>query len=186
MKPSRFGGADAPVQLAELPATSLLMAYRAAGAFTDCYTTEVPATISLREFIEAFYTSRLFKLERFLIKYLARRQTSDRAIAELAEALRNDFAVWTVERRSADQILLADQAGKTRSWLMVEPIKIGADAPATRLYFGSAVIPKIATDTGKKSIGLVFKALVGFHGMYSRALLRAARSNLFTNQTMRP
>ena len=41
-----------------------------AGAYTDCYRAEVPQQISLARYIEAFYTDVLFKLERFVLRWL--------------------------------------------------------------------------------------------------------------------
>jgi hypothetical protein len=46
----------------------------------------------------------------------------------------------------------------------------------TRLYFGSAVVPVVSA--GKASPGVAFGALLGFHKVYSRLLLHAARSRL--------
>ena len=57
---------------------------------------------------------------------------------------------------------------------MVEPM--GSDS--TCLYFGSAVVPSIDRASGKARMGFVFKALLGFHRIYSRVLLHAARSRL--------
>jgi hypothetical protein len=48
----------------------------------------------------------------------------------------------------------------------------------TRLYFGSAVVPIRNTQTNTTAMGSGFKALLGFHKLYSNALLRAARSQL--------
>jgi hypothetical protein len=49
---------------------------------------------------------------------------------------------------------------------------------STRLYLGSAVVPVVSRSTGPSSIGFLFKALLGFHKLYSRALLGAAQSRL--------
>ena len=70
-----------------------------------------------------------------------------------------------------DQLLLRAVDGRTRSWLKVS----AAEVPGrTRLYFGSAVVPAVNSSIGKQSMGFVFKALLGFHKIYSLALLRAA------------
>ena len=54
-----------------------------------------------------------------------------------------------------------------------------AEAPgATRLYFGSAVVPVRDRVSGQPRMGFVFQALLGFHKLYSRVLLGAARSRL--------
>ena len=58
----------------------------------------------------------------------------------------------------------------------------GNNNPAsTRLYFGSAVVPELDAKTGQSSYGFGFHALLGFHRLYSRALLRSAVSRLSTN-----
>ena len=79
--------------------------------------------------------------------------------------------------------------GRTRSWLMVSRVPTthevnetqratGAQdangSSGTRLYFGSAVVPVMNKSTGKSGMGIVFKALLGFHKLYSRLLLSAA------------
>lgn len=60
---------------------------------------------------------------------------------------------------------------------MVAPANVG-DAATTRLYFGSAVVPVLHKPSGKARMGLGFKALLGFHKLYSLALLSAASARL--------
>jgi len=48
----------------------------------------------------------------------------------------------------------------------------------TRLYFGSAVVPRRSARSGREGLGPLFSSLLGFHKLYSRLLLRAARSRL--------
>ncbi len=70
---------------------------------------------------------------------------------------------------------MCDISGRTRSWLMVS----AAETPGwTRLYFGSAVVPVINAATGKAEMSFLFKALLGFHKVYSRALLSSAARRL--------
>lgn len=78
-----------------------------------------------------------------------------------------------VEERSADQLLMWDFSGRTRSWLMVTPV----GGRGSRPYLDSAVVP-ITTPQGQATMGFRFKALSGFHKLYSRALLCAPRSGL--------
>jgi hypothetical protein len=160
------------------PAHSQLIAFRERGAFTDCYFADVNRHLTHAEFIETFYTTRLFKLERFIIRVFAWKRSTDRQARELALGERDHFAVWKVESRAANEILLADQSGRTRSWLMAEPHATANAVAFTRLYFGSALIPRIDRRTGEQRFGLLFTALLGFHRAYSRALLRAAASQL--------
>jgi hypothetical protein len=53
------------------------------------------------------------------------------------------------------------------------------DFVGTSLYFGSAVVPVRSPKTGRTRLGPVFSALLGFHKLYSRVLLRAARRRLY-------
>jgi hypothetical protein len=161
-----------------LPAGALLDRYRGDGGFTDCYATDLPRRVGQAEFVEAFYTTLLFKLERFVLRVVVDRPSSDMEAARLGRGELDAFAAWSVEGRTADQLLLADLAGRTRSWLMVVPV---GDA-GTRLFFGSAVVARRSARTGQASMGWGFRALLGFHRLYSRALLRAARARLARQQ----
>lgn len=169
-----------PIRPCPLPPNALLAKYTHGGGYTDCYTTLVARPVSHADYVEAFYTGALFKLERLLLARFASRPSTDAQAGELACGGRESFAAWRVEARSADQLLMCDYTGRTRSWLMVAPD--GADgAAATRLYFGSAVVPVVDKSTGQPAMGFMFKALLGFHKLYSRALLSAARSRLASN-----
>ena len=158
----------------ELPAHALLRRYLRDGHYADCYVVEVPVAVSQAEFVEAFYTTPLFKLERAVLAAAAGKPSTDDEARALARGERDAFAAWTVEDRSDTQLLLADFMGRTRSWLMAEADGRGG----TRLYFGSAIVLKRDRDTGRTSIGTGFGLMLGFHKLYSRALLAAARSRL--------
>ncbi len=160
-----------------MPEEALLAKYTRAGAFTDCYTLEVPATIAQAQYVEAFYTSRVFKLERWILRWLVDKPSTDTEARELAAGRRNAFAAWTMEGRTAGELLMCDYLGRTRSWLMV--VACGSpELPATRLYFGSAVVPVIDKSTGKPTLGSQYQMLLGFHKQYSRVLLSSARTRL--------
>lgn len=158
----------------ELPANALLLKYRE-GGYADCYATEVEGSVSLAAYVEAFYTSPLFRIERFLLGLFARRPSSDREAGELARGAAGTFAAWKVEARAADQLLVADFTGRTRSWFRVSVVEGGA---GTRLWFGSAVVSRRNSATGKSEMGAGFHALLGFHRLYSRLLLRSAGARL--------
>lgn len=160
-----------------LPERSLLSAYRAKGDYTDCFTIDVVGQVSQRQFVEAFYTSRLFKLERFILRWLVAKPSTDAEAARLAEGQTNRFAAWTVEGREQDQLLLCDYQGQTRSWLMVESMMENS-TPSTRLFFGSAVVAATNRRTGRKSMPVLFRLLLGFHRRYARALLKSAAGRL--------
>jgi hypothetical protein len=164
------------VQACALPEFALLRKYATVGTYTDCYGVDIPGCISHAKFVEAFYTTWLFRIERWILGLLARRPSTDIQAAALAAATRDEFAAWHVEQRAANQILLCDFQGRTRSWLMIRDISDGGGR--TRLYFGSAVVPRIDPASGKSSLGLVYRALLGFHKVYSRLLLGAAATRL--------
>jgi hypothetical protein len=159
-----------PVRACALPDDALLARYAGTGAYTDCYATDLARPVAQADYVEAFYVGRLFRLERWLLARFLHRPSTDAEAKALATGARDTFAAWHVEDRRADQLLLCDLAGRTRSWLMVAPHGAG-----TRLYFGSAVVPRAGRTGG---LGFAFHALAGFHTLYSRALLSAARSRL--------
>lgn len=153
-----------------LPETALLQTYAQDPAcFTDCYAVELPTQISLNDYIAAFYTTPLFKIERFILKVAVKAPSTDQDAQNLAKAETTKFAAWNIEGRTDSQLLLCEFSKRTRSWLHVEPTPTG-----TRLYFGSAVTP----DPKSNSLGPFFTALLGFHKIYSRALLSAAKRRL--------
>jgi len=160
-----------------LPEHALLARYAANGDYTDCFVTELPGSFSHAEYVAAFYTTWLFKLERAILRWLVSRPSTDEEAGQLARGQRNSFAAWTVEASAPNQLLLRDFLGNTRSWLMVEARN---DGGVTRLYFGSAVLARHRRRDGRHRLKLRFRALLGFHQRYSRALLAAARSRLTT------
>ena len=147
-----------------IPEHALHAHYGRQGSYLDCYVTEIAATANLARFIEAFYTTWLFKIERWILSWAVRKPSTDAQAREIARGLRQDFAAWTCEARGTDQLLMCDFLGHTRSWFMVETL----GESSTRLYFGSVVT--------SKSRG--YQAWLGFHKLYSRALLGAARARL--------
>ena len=159
-----------------LPAHALLNDYTRRGAYTDCFVTEVAQPVTHAEFVEAFYCTPLFRLERWILAWLVSKPSTDAQARQLARAERRDFAAWSVEARADDQLLMRDYRGQTCSWLMVA-VERHHDVDVTRLYFGSAVVP-IAH--------LSYRLLLGFHKLYSRALLSSARralqDRLFTSR----
>ena len=168
------------IQKSPAPENAYLHKYTSMpGAYTDSYLTEIPAQVSFSDYVFAFYTTPLFKVERLILKLLVRKPSTDKDARELADGVRAQFAAWTVEARSADQILMCDFAGSTRSWLMTVPTETG-----TRLYFGSVVVPHRISKEGKPSLGFFFTALLGFHKIYSVLLLHSAGAKLKQNRIM--
>ena len=167
----------AAIQACALPADALLCKYLHEGAYADCYVTEVARPVSHAEYVEAFYTTAVFKAERLLLAWFVAKPSTDLQAQELGAGKVSSFAAWSVEARSPDQVLLSDFQGRTRSWLMRAPATSGTSGN-TRLYFGSAVVPMANARSWEPRMGIVFRALLGFHKLYSRALLRAAASRL--------
>ncbi len=163
-----------PIQACALPDHALLAKYRRSGAYTDCYAARIGRPVSQAEFVEAFYTGAVFKLERRLLAWFIARPSTDAQARGLSRGELGDFAAWRVEARNDDQLLMCDLGGRTRSWLMTAP----AAAGGTCLYFGSAVVPKVDKASGQARMGVVFGTLLGFHKLYSRVLLHEARARL--------
>jgi hypothetical protein len=150
------------------PDNALHVKYARTGAYIDCFTTMIPGRVSHPAFVEAFYTSRVFKLERLILRWLADKPSTDAEAKELATGARDCFAAWSVEDRATDQLLMCDYLGHTRSWLMVAGCERDG-LPATRLHFGSVVVPVRR---------FPFRVMLGFHRWYSRILLRSASARL--------
>ncbi len=166
-----------PVRSTPIPVSALLRQYLGSGAYTDCYSTEIAAAVSLEQYVTAFYTTPVFKLERQILKWSVSRPSTDDQARALARGTIDTFAAWHVESRRDDQLLLRDYQGRTRSWLMVAP-RATDGSERTRLYFGSAVVPVRNPKAGTAELGSVVNALLGFHRIYSVVLLYAARSRL--------
>lgn len=182
---------DKPIEAAALPDGALLARYSAGGAYTDCYVTDIAGPVTQAEYVEAFYTGAVFRLERLLLALVIKRPSTDGQAKALARGTIHRFAAWDVEARTDNQLLMCDLAGRTRSWLMTEPLATPdeagtagspqvatAGASRTRLYFGSAVVPAHDAAGGRPRIGFAFRALLGFHRAYSRVLLHGARARL--------
>jgi len=175
------------VKKVKIPDIGLLNRYRLNGAYADCFCVEVLGKVSHQAFIKAFYKTKVFKLERLILRWIVSKPSSDEQVDLLAAGKINAFAAWTVEQRCEDQLLLCDFQGKTRSWLMVEHCLSASENSTktqTRLYFGSAIVPtKKNKKTSKLSLGLSFDLLLGLHTFYSKVLLGAAKNNLASSQT---
>jgi hypothetical protein len=169
--------ANTPIRQHPLPEDALLRKYANEGAYTDCYITEIPANVTHAAYVEAFYTTAVFKLERLILAWFVSRPSSDAQASRLAAGELDSFAAWTVEARSANQLLMCDFQGRTRSWLMVAPVEGGGPA-TTRLHFGSAIVPTVDKATGQLGLSSTFRVLLGVHKVYSRVLLSAASTRL--------
>ncbi|MGB0220225.1 MAG: hypothetical protein ACPGJF_12900 [Sinimarinibacterium flocculans] len=158
------------IETRPLPPQALHARYAADGGYVDGYSTLADGTVDLARYVEAFYTTGLFRVERAILRVAIRAPSTDDEARAVAAGTGERFAAWSVEAREPDQLLMCDLYGRTRSWFMVEPAT-DAGPVQTRLYFGSAVV---ASAMRKPS----FRLLLGFHVLYSKALLRAARRRL--------
>lgn len=165
------------VEACPLPGNALLHRYANTGAYTDCFRADVVGHITHAQLVQTFYTTWVFKLERWILSWSVGKPSTDEQALQLARGEIHRFAAWMVEDRCDGQILLTDFVHRTRSWLMCEPIEINSVA-GTRLYFGSAVIPSINKDTGSLELSGGFRALLSFHKLYSVVLLESARRRL--------
>jgi hypothetical protein len=159
-----------------LPEHALLAAYRRNGSYTDCYVTEIDRVVVQAEYVAAFYTAWLFRIERWILAVAVRRPSTDVEARAVATGSGERFAAWRVEARTGDQLLMCDFVARTRSWFMTEAIEVDG-RPGTRLYFGSAVVA-VEDARGRRRMGFTFGALLGFHRLYSIALLATARARL--------
>ena len=157
------------IHACDLPEDALLRRYDVPEGYADCYAGELSGTVSLAAYVEAFYTTGVFKLERLLLSRFAALPSTDAEARSLAAGERQTFAAWKVEARGSGQLLLAALGGRTRSWLMC-----AAGGDRTRLFFGSAVVPVVDKRTGERGLAPAYRALLGFHKLYSRLLLGAA------------
>ena len=170
------------IRACEIPDAARLRNNQGGKTYADCYVTEAAGEVSLAAYVEAFYTTPLFKVERGILRWLAARPSTDAEAKALAEGKIESFAAWRVEGRGPNQLLLADMTGRTKSWMMVTPACNSAGPTRTSLYFGSAVVARSTTKSGESRMGFAFRALLGFHKLYSRLLLAAACSRVLASQ----
>ncbi|MFT5798843.1 MAG: hypothetical protein ACI84R_002912 [Candidatus Azotimanducaceae bacterium] len=145
------------------------------GYYTDCFSIRLDQTVTLPEFINAFYTTPLFRLERLLLSLTVKGRMKDADVTALSRGEADRLAIWQVEVRNECEILLS--AGRTKSWLMVAPDAGGTDE--TQLFFGSVVVPEPPKREGDAPrLGPVFDSLLSAHQIYSRLLLSSAAQRL--------
>ena len=171
------------IEACPIPESALLNKYRNrspsedAEAYADCYSVGINGSVVLSDFVFAFYTTPVFRLERVILKYLVAKPSTDYQARQLADGSIDSFAAWNVEQRTEEQLLMCDFRGRTRSWFMVTPI-VTTSHSRTLLRFGSAVVPRKNIKTGKLELGSGFSFLRGFHKLYSKALLYSAKMRL--------
>ena len=155
---------------------SLLASY-AENGYADSYCTDLPGHISMEGYVFSFYTTALFKLERFILTWTVLKPSNDLQAKELMDGKTDKFAAWTIEARKENELLMCDMLKRTRSWFMVNHTGT-KDTPRTQLYFGTGIAPATRGATVKTSIGLFFILLLPFHKLYSVFLLLFAKRRL--------
>jgi hypothetical protein len=143
----------------------------------DCFMISVERIVSLTEFVLAFYTSPIFRIERVILGLVARAPSTDAEARQLADGSGISFAVWRVGERTATQLLMCDRYERTRSWFRVLPLDDGE----TLLQFGSAVASR-SDPRAARARGSLFGLLLKFHVVYSQVLLHAAKRRVMGSQ----
>jgi hypothetical protein len=162
-----------------VPEDALLRTYRGGqhperwDGYGDCFVVPIDRAVSLAEFVFAFYTTPLFRIERLILRVLARAPSSDGEARQLAAGSRDSFAVWQLSERTATQLLMGDRYGRTRSWFRVTQ----QEPSGTLLQFGSAVAARRRANESE-GMSARFNLLLGFHRFYSRMLLCSTRRRL--------
>ena len=161
----------------ELPSTVLLQNYAGPAGYSDCYVTEVAGVVSQAAFVRAFYTTPLFRVERALLKWFASQLSTDEDIDGLASGSSNRFAAWRV----GGPVRKPDSAGRlcgTYSVMAHGPRQPGPAGAKYLAVFELGRSSQVEQTHGEKSMGTGFDALLDFHKLYSRSLLRQARGRV--------
>ena len=170
------------VTTAAVPDGSLLAKYdnvtseQATSNYCDCYSTKIDRKVDLQEFVYAFYTSRVFSVERRILAIVLGIPTTDEHAKQLSLGNADSFSAWTVETRLNNEMLLREPRTRTASWFMVRQ-DVEFSSNGTELLFGSVVFPK----NDQKGLGVLFHSISSFHTYYSFALLRSAHKRLRGN-----
>jgi hypothetical protein len=171
-----------------VPEDSLLRTYRGRvkperwGTYADCFAVTVDREVDLHDFVVAFYTSALFRIEGIILRTLIGVSSSVPEARAVAGGSSDKFSAWYVGQRTATQLLMCDRYERTRSWFCVAPAAGGG----TRLRFGSAVATQRDKRTGVAALRGGTRWLLGFHILYSQLLLLAAKRNLPVPVARRP
>ena len=155
-----------------LPDGALLQEFVDHGHYTDCFVARVRNDVTFPEYVASFYTTPLFKAERLVLKWLVFRPSTDDEARQLSRSEIHEFAAWKEHSRSDNQLVMMDFRQQTCSWFMLVPQENG-----NLLYFGTAVMRNRETSSGRK-MPWIHRSLLGFHRLYSRALLQAAARRL--------
>src|SRR3546814_949340 len=91
------------IHATRLPNGALLEQYSASGAYTDCYSATLVGHISLADFMGVFYTTPIFKLERWILAKVLQLpstdQRSEEHTSELQSLMRISYAVFCLNKK---------------------------------------------------------------------------------------
>lgn len=146
-------------------------------SYRDCFITDVEHEVDLADFVFAFYTSHLFRLERLILSLAIKSRITEDHARALADGSSDSFAVWTVGERRSNELILCDKFGTTRSWFQISKMPSTTNM-ATRMYFGSVVVVSSGEPDGCNNINLPVKLSLPFHRLYSRSLIKSAMRQL--------
>jgi hypothetical protein len=88
------------IRESQIPDSSYLDGYRLGGAYVDCYVANIDRAVSQSEYVEAFYTTALFKIERHILGIAESKRSTDAETRKLATGESNAFSAWRVDKRS--------------------------------------------------------------------------------------
>lgn len=164
------------VKAIPLPEGSLMQPYgQIAGGYTDAFQAEVVGEVTLEELIAVFFQTPLFRLERLILALVLRQPTWRRDVEALATGRADHFALWKVEARRPEEVMLAVGSGPIRSWLMVRP----STEARTQVIFGSAILPTRELDNPEvAALPRGYRMFDRLHQLYARLLLAAAARRL--------
>ena len=150
------------------------------GGYSDRFYVDIPADVTLSDYILAFFSTPIFRMERLILNLVPSGRSNEQCVLDLASGTGDKMAGWKTEKRDENQLLLAVGDGPIRTWLMVQGTQSSETTPTktTRLYFGSAVLPTSMTKDGHPKLAIVFKLFSGLHIFYSRLLLWWAARDL--------
>ena len=60
-------------------------------AYTDCYTADISGPVSHAQYVTAFYTTAVFKLERLILKWAVSRPSTDAQAEQMAAGAIDDL-----------------------------------------------------------------------------------------------
>jgi len=82
------------IESCSIPDGALLNNYLGAGTYTDCSVTDIHGSVSHAQYVMAFYTTPVFKLERLILKIAVLRPSTDAQAEQLAAGSIDVFSSW--------------------------------------------------------------------------------------------